>query len=204
MIDWLESIDRSIVLTVNSWHTPFLDEFFWFISARWPWIPLYLFLLFLCWKQFGTRKTLVFVGIVIATIALVDLTSVYFFKEAFQRYRPSHHAWLTNRLHFYLLKESEFRDGKFYPSEYYKGGSYGFISSHATNFFAISTLIGFSLKQYYPKLLWILFAISILVCFSRLYLGVHYLSDLIGGALWGGSLAYVSYRLFVKRFVLSE
>jgi len=194
MIDWLESIDRSIVLTVNSWHTPFLDEFCWFISARWPWIPLYLFLLFLSWKQFGTRKVLVFLAIVIGTIAIVDLTSVYFFKEAFQRYRPSHHALLTERLHFYEIKNGEF----------YKGGMFGFISSHATNFFAISTLLGLSLKARYPKLLWVLLGISVLVCFSRLYLGVHYLSDLIGGALWGSGLAYLSYRLLVKRFVLNK
>lgn len=194
MIDWLESIDRSIVLTVNSWHTPVLDELFWFISARWPWIPLYLILVYLSWKAFGTKKWLVFLLIVAGTIAVVDVTSVYFFKEAFQRYRPSHNLLLTHRLHFYRLSQHDF----------YKGGMYGFVSSHATNFFAITVLVGLSLKPRYPKLIWILAGISVLVCFSRLYLGVHYLSDLVCGALWGSLLAWMSYRWLVRRFVWEQ
>ncbi|MES2557864.1 MAG: phosphatase PAP2 family protein [Bacteroidota bacterium] len=192
MIEWLESIDRSIVLTVNSWHTPVLDEIFWFISARWPWIPLYLILLFLSWNYFGTRKTLLFVGITVATIVIVDLTSVYFFKEVFQRYRPSHHALLTHKLHFYHLGKGEF----------YKGGMYGFVSSHATNFAAMTVLIGLSLRPRYPKLIWILVGISVLIAFSRIYLGVHYLSDIIVGTIWGGTLAYLSYRFVVKRWLI--
>jgi undecaprenyl-diphosphatase len=192
MIEWLESIDRAIVLAVNSWHTPFLDELFWYISTRWIWIPLYLFLIYLSWKQLGVRKTLWFVGIVLLTIAVVDLTSVYFFKETFQRYRPSHHALLTNRLHFYRLPNGEF----------YKGGMFGFVSSHASNFFAVSVLTGLSLRKNHPKLLEILLGISGIVCFSRLYLGAHYLSDLLGGALWGSLLAWLSYRFLVKKFVL--
>ncbi len=194
MIEWLESIDRSIVLTVNSWHTPVLDEIFWFISARWPWIPLYLILFYLCWRYFGTRKALLFVGITIATIAIVDVTSVYFFKEAFQRYRPSHHALLTHKLHFYQLEKGAF----------YKGGMYGFVSSHATNFAAMTVLIGLSLRPRYPKLIWILVGISLLIAFSRIYLGVHYLSDIIGGTIWGGTLAYLSYRFIVKRLVIEK
>jgi undecaprenyl-diphosphatase len=191
MSETLEGIDRWIVLTVNSWHTPVLDEICWILSARWPWIPLYLVLIALAWNEFGTRKLLIFLAIVFGTIAIVDVTSVYFFKEAFQRYRPSHHALLTNRLHFYPLGNGEF----------YKGGMYGFVSSHATNFLATTVLVGLSLKRRYPGLIWILLGISIIVCFSRLYLGVHYLSDLVCGGIWGGLLAYLSYRLLVKRFV---
>lgn len=192
MIEWLESIDRAIVLTVNGWHTPFLDEFFWIVSARWPWIPLYLLLIWLSWKTFGTKKLFVFLGIVALTMALVDLTSVHLFKETFQRYRPSHHALLTHRLHFYRLPNGDF----------YKGGMFGFVSSHATNFFAVSVLAGLGLRSRYPRLLWILLGISALVCFSRLYLGVHYLSDLLCGALWGSLLAWISYRWLVRRWCL--
>ena len=194
MIDWLEGIDRWIVLTVNSWHTPFLDELFWLLSARWPWIPLYMILLYLSWKHFGTKKVLLFLAVVAGTVALADLTSVYFFKETFQRYRPSHHALLTNRLHFYSLGKGEF----------YKGGMYGFVSSHATNFFAVTVLIGLSLKASYPKLLGILIGISCLVCLSRLYLGAHYLTDLVCGALWGSLIAWLSYRFIVKRYLLAQ
>lgn len=192
MIDWLEGIDRAIVLAVNSMHTPFLDEFFWIISAKLTWVPLYVVLVWVIWKQFGTRKTIVFVSLVLLTIALIDLSSVWLFKELFQRYRPSHHTLLTNKLHFYLLGQ-----GPNGP-DFYKGGMYGFVSSHATNFWALTILIGLSLKSYYPKLIWILAAITVVICFSRIYLGVHYLSDIIAGGLWGSLLAWLSYRFVIK------
>lgn len=201
MMDKLESIDRWIVFTVNGWHTPLLDELFWYISSRAVWIPLYLLLIFLSWRRFGTKKTLIFVGIVLGTIALVDLSSVYLFKETFQRFRPSHHALLTNKLHFYRMGFDK-ETGKI--PQYYKGGDFGFISSHASNFFAVATIVGLSLKKWYPKLIWILLGISVIVCFSRLYLGVHYLSDLVCGAFWGVLIAYLSYRLLVKRFLLND
>lgn len=196
MIDWLEGIDRSIVLTVNSWHTPFLDEVCWIISAKWTWIPLYILLISLAWIKLGPKKALFFVGIVLATIAIVDLTSVWFFKEQFQRYRPSHHALLTDKLHFHILKSD------INGIEYYKGGMYGFVSSHASNFFALTVLVGLSLKRYYPRLIWILLGITLLICFSRIYLGVHYLTDLIAGGLWGSLLAWLSYRYVIKTQVL--
>lgn len=194
MIETLEGIDRGIVQAINACNSPFFDEFFWLISGKFTWIPLYLLLLFLVWKQFGGLKTLQFIGIVALTIALVDISSVQLFKETFQRYRPSHHTELMNVLHFY-------RQG---DGELYTGGQYGFVSSHASNFFAITVLLGLTLKQAYPKLIYILFGIAILVCYSRLYLGVHYLSDVFVGGLWGAGLSYLSYRFLIKRFILSE
>lgn len=198
MIEWLEGIDRSIVLTVNSWNSPFLDEVCWLLSARWPWVPLYVLLYCLSWKQLGTKKSLLFLAAAIVTIVIADTTSVYLFKENFQRYRPSHHALLTDKLHFYITGKDEFGN-----NTYYKGGMYGFVSSHATNFFALTVIMGLSLKRDYPKLLWALLGISVLVCFSRLYLGAHYLSDLIGGAIWGSLIAYMMYRFVVKRYLLT-
>ena len=188
MIDWLEGIDRAIVLAVNSRHTPFLDELFWIISAKWTWIPFYVLLICLAWMKLGPKKTLIFITLTLATIAIVDLTSVLLFKETFQRYRPSHHALLTNKLHFYSLGKNDL----------YKGGMYGFVSSHATNFWALTVLAGLSLKPFYPKLIWIMAGLTVIICFSRIYLGVHYLSDVVAGGIWGSLLAYASYRFLIK------
>ena len=60
MIEWLESIDRSIVLAVNSIHMPWLDELMWLVSGKFFWIPFYLFLLFLAYKKYGLlqRRTI--------------------------------------------------------------------------------------------------------------------------------------------------
>jgi undecaprenyl-diphosphatase len=190
MIEFLEEIDRSIVLTINGWNTPFLDELMWWISARITWIPLYLILLFLAYKKLSRNHLFLFVGLLGLTIALTDLTSVHLFKNVFLRYRPSHNLLLTNQLHFYLIK----------PGEYYKGGEYGFISSHAANFFAIITLTYLVLRKAYPKLIYPLFFIGIVIAYSRIYLGVHYLSDVFVGALIGSIIAFGIYRFLYLRF----
>lgn len=189
MIDQLEAIDRAIVLAINGWHTPFLDEFFWYTSARWVWIPAYIYLLWLSWKSFG-KQAVWFVLIVVATIVIADIGSVHLFKEAVQRYRPSHNTLLTNQLHYYLQKDGT----------NYMGGLYGFVSSHATNFFTLTVLIGLTLRSFYPKLVYWMLGCSVLVCLSRIYLGVHYFSDVFVGALWGSSVAYLVYRLVIKRY----
>lgn len=190
MIDWLEQIDRNIVLAINSWHSPFFDSFFWIVSAKATWIPLYLLLIFLAYRKLNLRSFLYFIGFAMLSVALADLISLLCFKNVFERFRPSHHALLTEILHFHKLENGD----------YYKGGMYGFVSSHAANFAAIASFVGIALKQHYPKLIFGLYAVLILVCYSRLYLGVHYLSDVFVGAIVGTLIGYVLSKLFVSRF----
>jgi undecaprenyl-diphosphatase len=191
MFDTLEHIDQEILLAVNGAHSPFFDSFFWIISGRFVWIPLYLLLAFFIQREFGWKKFGFFLLIVAVTIAAVDISSVYLFKEMFERYRPSHHAIIGPQLHLHV-----FEDGSIY-----KGGMFGFISSHASNFFAITALVGLTLRKRYPQLIFILAFLSALVCYSRMYLGVHYLSDVFVGALWGFLLAWLSYKYLVKRLI---
>lgn len=185
MIEKLESVDRWIVLTVNGWNTPFMDELMWVISQRATWIPLYLIILILAFRRLHKKQLVLFVIFAVVSVAIADLLSVHLFKNVFLRYRPSHNSLLTDQLHFYLKANGEF----------YKGGMYGFVSSHAANFFAMATFIGLSLRKYYPKMIWILMGISVVVSFSRLYQGVHYLSDLFVGALLGTIVSLAIYRL---------
>jgi undecaprenyl-diphosphatase len=158
MDNFLEKIDQSIVIAINGWHTPFLDEIMWIISSKLVWIPFYLFLIYLATKKNSIKQTLFFTILAILSVVISDLISTYCFKEVFLRYRPSHNLLLTNKLHFYENK----------PGEFYRGGQYGFISSHAANFFAIAVFVGYSLKEFYPKLLTTLIIIASIVCFSRI------------------------------------
>jgi undecaprenyl-diphosphatase len=190
MIEWLEGIDRDIVLWINAWHSPWLDELMWIISGRILWIPVYIGLFFLAFKEFGIRKALWFVAIAGVTVIVADLISVHLIKDVVQRYRPSHNLLLVDRLHFY-----EIRTG-----EYYQGGKFGFVSSHATNFFALAVFIGNALKHRYNWLFPVLLAMAILICISRMYLGAHYASDLIGGAILGSTMAWISWRYWWKPY----
>jgi undecaprenyl-diphosphatase len=194
MFEWLEGIDRSIVLTINGMHSPAFDYFFTVVSGKLTWIPLYLWLVFLIQRSFGWKKTGIFLLFMLVCITLVDTGSVYLFKEVFQRYRPSHHTYLGSKLHLQL-------DGK---GNRILGGDFGFISSHAANFAAISGLVGLTLRKYYPQLIWWLFGVTALVCYSRIYLGMHYLSDVFVGALWGITISWLIYHFLVRRFILPD
>lgn len=193
MIDYLEGIDRIIVTTVNGWNTPFWDEVMWIISGKLTWIPFYLFLLFLSWKAYGGKVALTFLLTAILIVAITDQTTTHLFKDVFQRYRPSHHALLTDKLHFYQIK----------PGDFYKGGMYGFISAHAANFFGICMLALFHLRSKYKWISVILITVASVVAFSRLYLGVHYLSDLLVGAALGTVVAFLIYRFVFCKLVKS-
>ena len=194
MIEFLEEIDRSIVMAVNSWNTPVLDEIMWWISARITWIPLYLFLIYLGYRYLEKWVFLKFILFVIAAVVITDLVSVHLFKNVFLRYRPSHHLLLMDKLHFYQVK----------PGDYYRGGTYGFVSSHADNYFAIATSVLLAFKGAYSYLKWLLPSIGAVICFSRIYLGVHYLSDVIAGAALGALISWVLYRLWFRTVLLTQ
>lgn len=188
MLNALEGIDRAIVLFINSWHNPFLDTIFWILSKTWVWIPYYVLLLYLVKKHFSWKQTLAFLGIGLLMVAFIDASTTFLFKETIQRYRPSHHAWLTHKLHFH-----QFEDGTFY-----KGGQYGFFSSHASNNAALAFFTWLVLKSYYKKLGWFLILVVTLIGLSRIYLGVHYLSDILAGVIWGLMGGFVTFKLFSK------
>ena len=197
LMNKLESFDRAIVLFVNGLHTPLLDEIMWFLSGRFSLIPLYLLLLFLLKNQNSWKNTFIILCGLTLSILLADQISVHLFKNGFERYRPSHNEELKQLLHLYEVK----------PGEFYTGGKYGFVSSHAANFFA---MIAFIYPFYKEKKKWILaglILVGILVAISRIYLGVHYFSDVLIGAALGilvGFSIRTLVRVYFKRYAISE
>jgi undecaprenyl-diphosphatase len=194
MINWLESIDRAILLFINGLNTPFLDEVMWFFSGKLSLIPFYLILLYFIkkennWKNFG----LICLGVFV-TVLISDQSSVHLFKEVFQRYRPSHNSEICYLLHYYEIK----------PGDFYRGGIYGFISSHAANYFA---MLGFILPLFsrnYKVLKVIAILIGIFVSLSRVYLGVHYPSDVLIGATLGLIIGWSLNHFLYSRIKFDE
>lgn len=188
MIEWLESIDHQLLLTVNGFRSSFLDEFMWLISGKLTWFPFYFLLIYLAYRQLDKKTFLYFLVIGVACVGLADFTATYVFKEQIARYRPSHHAVLGDLLQYYEFK----------PGEFYRGGQYGFVSGHATNSFVIAIYFGLFFKKKYQWLFWSLIGWAILICYSRMYLGVHYPSDLIGGTMLGTAIAFLGNVLWKR------
>lgn len=188
MIEWLESLDYQLLLAVNGLRSGFLDEMMWIISGKLTWFPLYLLLIYYAFRKLDTKSFIYFLVIGIACVGLADFTATFGFKEQIARYRPSHHAILGDLLQYYEIK----------PGEFYRGGQYGFVSGHATNSFAIAIYFGLFFRKAQPWLFWSLITWAIVICYSRMYLGVHYPSDLIGGTILGSTIATIGHFTWKK------
>ena len=187
MIESLESLDRDLVVYINGCHNSFFDEVMWFFSGPFIIIPIFIIILWSLFKKYSLRDVgFILLGFVIV-IAIADLSSVYCFKEVFMRYRPSHHAELANQLHFY---ESE-------PGQFYRGGLYGFVSSHAANYFAVCITALSLIKIFWVR--YFLCVVTLIILYSRAYLGVHYVSDLICGAILGYFVAQLVLHFIILK-----
>lgn len=190
-METLEAWDRLIVLTVNGWNQPWLDEFMWFVSGKFTWLPFWLLFIYLAYRKLERKYFIAFIVCAIASIGLADFTAAQVLKEGIKRYRPSHNLLLNEHLHFYQMSAKDF----------YMGGQYGFVSNHAANFFAISAWVGVLFWNSKRWFVYLMFGAAILVAFSRIYLGVHYLTDVVAGGLWGMLMAYLLYRFVYLKWI---
>lgn len=176
----LEQLDRDLFLALNGLHSPAMDTVMEAISGTLTWIPLYLLIAVALGRQFGWKnlwKLLLVAGLL---IAVADQSSVLLFKDRIMRYRPCKNLEIAHLVH----------------NPVGCGGWYGFLSSHATNAFAIAVFAASLLRNRWWAMG--LIAWAVLVSYSRIYLGKHYPADLIAGALWGMTLALIGVALLTR------
>lgn len=185
MLEVLKNIDTKYFLYLNSKHNAFFDPIMYWASHKWFWVPFYLLLIVILFKEFKKKSFYILLTIGFL-VALCDQTASNLIKNTVKRLRPSHEPVLQNLIHL---------------SKAGPGGKYGFISSHSANAFGLATFLILLLPSKYNWLKIILAFWAILVAYSRIYNGVHYPSDVIVAMLLGiiyGSFVYFVFKKISK------
>ena len=179
MLQTLKDWDRELLVWLNSIGIEKWDSFWLFVTQIESWIALFIYFFILIFYFYGFKKgSLVIVGLFAAlgvTIFLTDLT-----KDFVARLRPNNVEALVDSIR--ILQ---------------KPLNYSFFSGHASSSFAITTFVVLSLRKYH-KYVYFFYLWPLLFVLSRIYVGVHYPSDLLVGALVGTTIASIMHVVCKK------
>ncbi len=178
MLDELLKYDTELFLFLNNLGNTSWDGFWRFVTEKWSSIPLYAFLLYLVFKHYGWKGTLVIIVCVALMITATDQIASLF-KYGIKRPRPCKVEELQPLMRYVA-------DGC---------GRFGYFSAHAASSMAAAVFLGLSLQKWYKYLPFLLLVWAVITGYSRIYLGVHYPLDVISGMAFGGLTGWLFYLI---------
>ena len=177
MLDKILTLDKELLIFLNGLGSSTFDPFWMVITKQSNWTPFFLILLYLIFKKVGVKQTLYLLVFIIVLITISDqFTNIV--KETFQRLRPCTDPNINSLIR--VVKPSE---------------TFSFFSGHASNSMAVSSFLYFILKDKF-KYFGLLFLWPLIFAYSRIYLGLHYPTDIICGYIHGFILGFLFYKLF--------
>ena len=184
LLGLLEKADQDATLWINSFHSPITDQIWIWFSDRLIWLPLYLLVIGLLIKKLGWKKGLISILAIVLCILCIDqLCNII--KNNVQRLRPCNNPIIVERGLHMLSGASQKHP-------------YGFFSAHAANAIGFATassiLLGNKTWRYILPI-W-----AILVGISRIFVGKHFLGDVLVGFMVGSLLGAIFARLFILLF----
>jgi undecaprenyl-diphosphatase len=181
MLESLISLDTKLFFFLIGLHSSILDNPMYWASNIFFWIPLFVFIVALLIKTYGKQSILLIISIAIL-ITLSDQISSHLIKDTLvKRLRPSNEPAYLGLIHL---------------SDAGPGGTYGFVSGHAANAFALATFLFFLFRNKYIWFNLFMLSCAVFVSYSRIYNGVHYPADVIGGAIVGVFLGWGIFKLY--------
>ena len=185
MLEVLQDIDRQLLLSVNGSDSLFLDNLARSLTHGVTWIPMYLSMFYMVMRNNDNFRRLLYVLLGVAVCYLLSGgLDDGFIKPLVARWRPTHDPEIGTLV--------DVVDG-------YRGGNYGFFSAHACNTMSIATFFCWLARS--RRLSIMLVCWSLINCWTRLYLGVHFPGDIVVGLLWGiivATCVYFVYRRLTR------
>lgn len=169
MLEQLIELDHKLFLFLNGLHSEWLNSFMVFISGQGLWVPLLAASFYFAFKAFPRKQFYLFLLFLGLVLIMSDVTSSYVLKNLTERLRPCRDLDLKPFVYSFGQK---------------CGGRFGFVSSHAANSLALS-LFCFKVVPLPRFFSYLLLALPVMVSYSRIYLGVHFPGDILGGFLVG-------------------
>lgn len=182
MLEKIVDLDKKLFVFLNSFGSETFDGLWLIITKQIYWTPFFLFIFYLLQKKLGWKNFLYYILFTAVLILICDQTA-NFFKDTFQRLRPCNDPEIKDVIR--IVKSSATKS---------------FFSGHATNSMATTVFAYLILNKYY-KYGFLLFLFPLIFAYSRIYLGLHFPTDILTGYAFGATFGFVFYKIYQKYII---